>query len=159
MNEFKLLTTKGVWFDNIVAGVKQFDFRKGYRGIKVGDTVKFVESDEHGDWTGNNCKVKVNFVMHSSEFPSFFEWEGGEFTIIQFDLIMCPHCDGTLKETHPALTWHYSCTKCGRGWCIQPDGDWHSRFSAGRECYSSTGEYKGEWKDTIDRPMTMEEDQ
>ena len=62
----------------------------------------------------------------------------------------CPHCDGKLKKIDKSgdnrlIDWDYSCLKCGRGWAVQPNGDWHSRFSAGFEKYSSTGEYKGEW--------------
>ena len=60
---------------------------------------------------------------------------------------LCPHCDGRLKETQDfqkhRMDW--VCLRCGRGWKIQENGNWHSRNSAGFECYSSTGEYKGEW--------------
>jgi len=86
--KYILLTTKGHWFSSIVIGQKQFDFRKGYRDIKVGDIVRFVKSDEHGNQTGLSCDARVNFVVHSRDFPAHFGWDGEEFTIIQFNIVV-----------------------------------------------------------------------
>ena len=83
----ELLTTKGIWFDLINSGVKKFDFRKGNKDISEGDVVCFKEADKNGNLTGNECFGKVNLVIHSSDFPLHFGWNGGEFTIIQFELL------------------------------------------------------------------------
>ena len=84
--EHRLISTIE-WFDPIINGLKLFDFRKGVRDIKIGDIVNFLEADEFGNKTGNSCKVKVNFVVHSSDFPKHFGWIGNQFTIFQFVVI------------------------------------------------------------------------
>lgn len=84
--EHNLLSTTE-WFNPIINGLKQFDFRKGFRDIKVGDIVTFLEADKLGNQTGNYCRVKVNYVVHSDDFPAHFGWVGHKFTIFQFVVI------------------------------------------------------------------------
>lgn len=81
----KLLTTEGVWYDLIKSGKKTFDFRKGIRKINTGDIVIFMEATPTGFCTGSRCDFKVILVIYSTDFPEHFNWEGGEFTIIQFE--------------------------------------------------------------------------
>jgi len=85
--EYRLLATKGIWYDLIESGEKTFDWRKGIREINVGDVVTFLEASSTRILTGRSCLVKVNIVTHSSDFPEHFNWNGGEFTIIQFALV------------------------------------------------------------------------
>jgi hypothetical protein len=82
-----LLATKGKWYDSIAIGAKRFDYRKGIHDIRVGDMVQFDEADEDGNKTGINCVACVNHVLHSSDAPPHFGWDGREFTIIQFDVL------------------------------------------------------------------------
>lgn len=80
-----LVVTEGIWYDSIASGRKKFDFRKGYRDINVGDAITFAEADAAKKLTGRTCTFKVNLVLHSHEFPDHFNWNGPEFTIIQFE--------------------------------------------------------------------------
>jgi hypothetical protein len=82
---YRLLVTEGVWYDLIASGKKKFDFRKGYRDMKIGDIVCFMEADSKKVLTGRTCTFRINLVVHSTDFPKHFNWDGGEFTIIQFD--------------------------------------------------------------------------
>jgi len=82
-----LVTTKGIWYDMIANNIKAFDFRKGKRDISKDDIVSFKEADTKGILTGKECFAKVNLVIHSTDFPPQFGWNGEEFTIIQFNLI------------------------------------------------------------------------
>jgi hypothetical protein len=82
---YRLLATEGVWYDLIASGKKKFDFRKGCRDMNVGDNVTFMEADEKGFLTGRTCTFRITLVVHSTDFPKNFNWDGGEFTIIQFD--------------------------------------------------------------------------
>jgi len=83
----KLLVTEGIWYDLIASGKKKFDFRKRYRDMNVGDSITFVEADSKGNPTGRTCTFRINLVIHSIDFPKHFNWDGGEFTIIQFDAL------------------------------------------------------------------------
>jgi hypothetical protein len=80
--DYRLLVTEGIWYDLIASGKKKFDFRKGYRYMKIGDIVTFMEADSKGVLTGRTCTFRINLVVHSAKH---FNWDGGEFTIIQFD--------------------------------------------------------------------------
>lgn len=100
MTTYRLLVTEGKWSNLIFDGIKTFDWRKGYRGISVGDRVIFIEADSKGNPTGRECNVTVTLVVHSTDFPPHFKWTGDVFTIIQFELnetvnrkeIKCPQC-------------------------------------------------------------------
>lgn len=83
MSDYKLIVTEG-WYDLIESGKKKFDFRKGFRDINVGDAIAFMEADSARTLTGRSCTFKVTLVVHSTDFPKHFNWDGGEFTIIQF---------------------------------------------------------------------------
>lgn len=88
MSDYRLLVvTEGIWYDLIKDGKKKFDFRKGIREINVGDIVTFTEADFEKVLTGRTCSAKVNLVIYSTDFPEHFGWDGGDFTVIQFDLI------------------------------------------------------------------------
>lgn len=82
-----LITTSGDWFDSILNSTKRFDFRKGNIFIAAGDFVSFAEASEEGAPTGRRCEGIVDFVLRDSDFPPHFNWNGPEFTIIQFKLI------------------------------------------------------------------------
>ena len=84
----KLLVTKGIWYEDIINGVKKFDFRKGFRNFFVNNIITFVEANSLGIPTGRECKVKVNYVLNSTEFPPHFGWVATDFTIFQFELLV-----------------------------------------------------------------------
>lgn len=86
MKACRLMVTRGLWSNLIFDGEKTFDFREGTRDISVGDVVTFVESDSKGNPTGREQDARVNLVVHSRDFPAHFGWNGGEFTIFQFEL-------------------------------------------------------------------------
>jgi hypothetical protein len=85
MNDYRLLVTEGRWYDLIESGIKKFDFRKGYRDFNIGDYITFMEADSTRILTGRTCTCIVTLVIHSTDFPKHFNWDGGDFTIIQFD--------------------------------------------------------------------------
>ena len=85
MTDYRLFVTEGIWYDLIENGKKRFDFRKGIREINVGDAVTFMEADSTRTLTGRTCTFKVTLVVHSTDFPKHFGWNGGEFTIVQFE--------------------------------------------------------------------------
>ena len=81
-----LIATEG-WYDLIESGKKKFDFRKGIREINVGDFIMFAEANSDRILTGRSCTCEVTLVVHSTDFPEHFNWNGGEFTIFQFDIL------------------------------------------------------------------------
>ena len=87
MMKHRLITTQGNWFDDLLNGLKQFDFRKGIRDIQPRDIVEFIEANESGIATGNSFTVRVTYVIRSTDFPEHFNWNGNEFTIFQFRVI------------------------------------------------------------------------
>lgn len=84
MTDYRLLTTTESWYDLIESGKKKFDFRKGIREINVDDIVTFMEADSKGTLTGRTCTFRITLVVYSTDFPPHFNWNGGEFTIVQF---------------------------------------------------------------------------
>jgi len=90
MADYRLLASRGIWYDMIEQGVKKFDFRSGYREMNAGDHITFVEVDTiglGGTMTGRECTFRITLVVHSDDFPNDFNWTGGTFTIIQFEPI------------------------------------------------------------------------
>ena len=53
----------------------------------------------------------------------------------------CPRCKGELRPDDIREEVDLQCDRCGRGWKKQPDGTWHSRWTATLEIVNAQGEY------------------
>lgn len=53
----------------------------------------------------------------------------------------CPRCGGELVVDTIREEVDLHCLRCSRGWKEQPDGTWHSRFTASLEIVDAQGEY------------------
>ena len=53
----------------------------------------------------------------------------------------CPKCGGILRPDTIREEIDLQCSRCGRGWKEQPDGTWHSRWTATLEIVNAKGEY------------------
>ena len=61
--------------------------------------------------------------------------------LIEMILEKCPKCKGNLLIDTIRDEVDLHCVRCGRGWKKQPNGTWHSRFTATLEILNTKGEY------------------
>ncbi len=76
------LKIKKKYLDAIRQGKKTFEVRSGDLEVKEGDviTLKCVE-------TGEEVKVRVKYVLKTTELSEFYGWKAGDLTIFSIEVV------------------------------------------------------------------------
>lgn len=111
---------------------------------------KLVEDKNYFKMSWHNVEVTLQFLADQLRVHLFVDNVCVDKREIHYDgvtmipvptLKECPKCRGILIPNDILKEVDLTCRKCRRGWKEQPDGTWHSRFTASLEVVNAEGEY------------------
>lgn len=78
-----VLKTEGVFFDDVVSGLKKFEWRKNDRNFQLGDQIRLLRLNESGVPDGNSLLARITYILGADRCGKF--GMPTDYVIIGFD--------------------------------------------------------------------------